>query len=634
MENEGKAQRIISVAAIVVALMMCLYHLTATQYLFVVPELHKVLHVGFGLVLVFLIIANSSDKKKVVMGLFFALVSIGVTLYLFIVYDELVERTILPTNMDLIVGVAVIVALFLASILQFGWTLPIVAAVFVAYAILGQHFPRPFRTPDLSILDQIVPYLSIGIGTGWGIYGEVVAISANYLFLLILFGSILEITGGTRFVIGVGQLVGSKLAAGPAAVAVIGSSLLGTITGSTAANVSITGSFTIPLMKKAGYKPEQAGAIEAAASNGGQIMPPMMGAAAFVMAGFIGVPYLQIMVASILPALLYYYCVMLYVHFQAKKWHVASQPATRVDRRELLLDAPIFFIPLIVLTVLLILGRSLAFLAFWAILSALITSLIRKKSRPSLSTLIKGFARGAKSGAEIGLATALIGIVVTVFSVTGLGIKIPSLVQTLSGGILPVAMIITMLASIVLGCGVPTVPAYLLVAVTAVPALLKMGVPLLQAHYFAFFYACFSHITPPIAIGCIVACGIARSSYWGTCAEALKASAAAFLLPWIIVYTPVVILRPLSFTSGLCGIVGTVLGLLCLQIAMLNYVLIFVSRTERILFAVSTVVCFGAVFTHHFLWLGAALALFILASALHWMRYSRVRTTATVPVTT
>lgn len=624
MGSKTTLEGISGAAVVLFALVMCLYHLAATQFLLFEPTLHVVLHVGFALVVTFLGILQlkASKGKTSWLALVLVIVSIVVTVYLFIFRVELSERIVSPTDPDVVIGVLAIAAVFLAGILKFGKTLPIVAAALVTYAILGQYLPGPFRTPELEIKDQLIPYLSLGLGTGWGIYGDVVAIVANYLFLLILFGSMLEAAGGTRFIIGVGHIVGSKLASGPAAVAVIGSSLLGTVTGSTAANISITGAFTIPLMKKVGYQPKSAAAIEAAASNGGQIMPPMMGVTAFVMAGFTGIPYVQIMIASIVPALLYYMVLLMYAQIQGRRMRIA-RVRPEVDRRELLLDAPIFFVPLIVLVTLLLKGYSLMFLAFWSIVSVLVTGLIRKKTRPSLDTLVKGFVRGAKSGSEMGLATALIGIVVTCFSVTGLGIRIPALVEMLSGGFLAIALLITMIASVILGAGVPTVVAYLLVAVTAVPVLLKMGVPLLQAHYFAMFYAAFSHLTPPVAIGVIVASGIAGSRFWPSCWEAMKAAAAGFFLPWVIIYAPVVILRPETLSFGVIELISCMLGLFGLQTVISNYLMRELSFKEKLTFIIATVSLFATIFTDQYLWLGVGLFILLIGLISQWIRRTR-----------
>lgn len=618
--------RLSSVAVTVAAIVMSLYHLMVTQILLFEPTLHIVMHVGLALCLIFLVVFEEKASRGDLswFSLLLLIFSIAATAYMFAFREELSESIVSPAYRDVVVGVIALVVVFLASILRFGKTLPIVASLLILYAILGTHLPPPFKTPSVEVKDQLIPYLSIGLGTGWGIYGNVVAISANYLFLLILFGSVLEATGGTRFIIGVGKIVGSRLTSGPAAVAVIASSLLGSVTGSTAANISITGSFTIPLMKKVGYPPKVAGAIEGAASNGGQIMPPMMGVTAFVMAGFTGIPYVQIMIASIIPALLYYMVLLQYAQIQGKKMHIARE-LVEVNRRELVLDAPVFAIPLLVLVILLLKGYSLMFIAFWAIMSVLITSFLRKKTRPPVSSIVHGFVRGAKAGSEMGLATALIGIIVTCFSVTGLGIKIPTLVEVLSGGSLPIALLITMMASVILGAGVPTVVAYLLVAVTAVPVLIKMGVPLMQAHYFAMFYAAFSHLTPPVAIGVIVASGIARSKFWPTCWEAMRAAAAGFFLPWIIIYAPIVILRPEQLTFGIIEIISCSFGLFGLQVIISDYLLSRLNFKERVLYLFATFALFATIFTDQASWLGIGTVLLFFALLSQWLRRTPVK---------
>ena len=275
-------------------------------------------------------------------------------------------------------------------------------------------------------------------------------------------------------IISLGKWVGSKLIAGPAVIAVLGSSLLGTVTGSTVANITITGSFTIPLMKKAGYDPTQAGAIEAVSSNGGQLMPPIMGATAFVMAGFAGIPYVKIAMAALLPALLYYFNVFLYVQLTARKMCIRSEVES-VQGKELLCDTPTFLLPLGVLIFLLVKGFTLPFVGFWSIVTlvgvGMISRLLRKDVRFSAKEVIEDLTKGVRSASEIALICALVGVVATAIKVSGLGIKLPLVIEELSHGFLPIALCIAMISSILLGMGVPTTAAYLLVAIGAVPAL-------------------------------------------------------------------------------------------------------------------------------------------------------------------
>lgn len=621
MEQKTMSQKVGGAIMMAAAVLMALYHLFSAQYPLVEPAANNVIHVGFALVIVFGGLAGTSKGLTSLLAFLSIIASIVVTVYLLIEFDPIQRRALFPTDADVVIGLIALAVVIFSSTLAFGLTLPIVVCVIAAYTMFGHYLPPPFETPDLLIRDQIIPYFSTGLGTGWGIYGEVVAISANYIFLLILFGSILEAVGGVRFIAGIGTYVGAKLASGPAAVAIIGDIFLGMVTGSTVASITLTGSFTIPMMKKVGYTPEQAAAIEAASSNGGQIMPPVMGTVAFVMAGFTGIPYYKICIASIIPALIYYMVLLLYAELQARKLKISRERMELMDRREMLLDAPIFLVPLGILTVLLFMGRSLMNLAFWAIVSSLVVSLIRAKTRPSFSTIMTGLARGAKAGAEVAVSTALIGIIVTCFSVSGLGIKLPMIVETISGGILPIALFLVMIVSLLLGTGVPTIVAYILVAVIAVPIIMRMGVPQLQAHYFAMWFAVSAHLTPPVAIGAMVAAGMAGAKFWGTCMEAMKAAAGTFIIPWLIIYAPVLILRPDNFLSGLTGMVSCILGFIGLQFVFSNYLFHVFNFKESAGFLAAAVVLFAAIFLKQPVLLPVGMVIFALAFIYHWTRH-------------
>jgi TRAP transporter 4TM/12TM fusion protein len=272
---------------------------------------------------------------------------------------------------------------------------------------------------------------------------------------------------------------------------VVTSALVGTITGSVGANIATTGSFTIPLMKKAGYKPEEAGAIEAAASTGGQIMPPIMGAAAFAMAGVTGIPYLTIAVVAIIPAIIYFLVLALYAISRAGRRGLTTH-VEEVDYKEMLLRSPLFFIPLAAIVFSLMNGKTLMYAAFSGIVSAILLSLIRRQTRGSLAGWIRGFTTGALSGAQIAASVGCIGIILQVITLTGVGIKLPALVEAWSGGNVSLALLIVAVVSIILGCGVSTLAVYLIVAIVAAPVMLNLGIPMLVAHFFIFYFACFS----------------------------------------------------------------------------------------------------------------------------------------------
>ena len=466
---------------------------------------------------------------------------------------------------------------------------------------------------------KLLQWVTVEFEGGQGVYGDILQLSAVYLFLFIFFGGLLSAFGGTRFVIGLGRWIGCKLSSGPAMVALIGSSLLGTITGSTVANVTITGAFTIPMMKEAGYSAEQAGAIEAVSSNGGQITPPVMGATAFVLAGFAGIPYINVVVAAIVPAIIYYFCVFCYVQFTAKSCCLECEMET-VNLRQVMLDAPIFLVPILVLVFMLNMGYSLPFVGFWSIASIVVLGLVsclRKDFQLNFKEVIREIYQSAVTGSQIAVICALIGVVATCIKVSGLGIKLPLLIEDISGGSVLIALVIAMISSIFLGMGVPTTAAYLLVAIGAVPALLKMGVDLLPAHLFCFIFAAFSHITPPVAIGALVAARMAQANYWKTNWEALKAAFVAFLLPYFIVFVPLVILQPDGgFWISAMEICGIIIMIVACQMALSGYCFNHLDSVARLVFLAVPILTAVYLFTHNLLFFGLGLAVFV--AALFW----------------
>jgi TRAP transporter 4TM/12TM fusion protein len=607
---------------------MAVYQLLYTQFYLQGPDGHLITHLGFALVIVFLSMMLET-RKGWYLKLVLLLSSLAVTGYLMVLLEDLLlYRTAVPAAPDLIVGTLVILVIIAGAFLMYGATFPIIALSSIAYIILGRYLPPPFTVAAVR-LKRLLMWLSVTQGTDEGVYGNILGISAYYLFLFILFGSLLHAFGGTRFIINIGKWIGSKLRSGPAAVAVIGSSLLGTVTGSTVANITITGAFSIPMMKKAGYEPKQAAAIEAVSSNGGQIMPPIMGATAFVIVGFAGIPYIEIAIAAVVPALLYYFSVFLYVQLTARK--MAVQPVVeQVNTRQLLLDAPIFFLPLGVLVFLLAIGFTLPYVAFWSLMTLIAVSLlssIRKEARLSLKKIITAISSGVRSASELAILCGLVGVVATAIKVSGLGIKLPLVIEELSRGYIPIALLVAMVSSILLGMGVPTPAAYLLVAIGAVPALLVMGVPLLQAHLFCFIFAIFSHLTPPIAIGAIVASQIAGAKYWPTAWEAVKAGFTAFLLPFFIIYAPVIILRPdTSLILSIAKIVAILLAISSLQLGLSAQLFTALRVGERTAFIIVSLLCTIFIFGQNIPFLLSGAALFIVSIGYQFIRRSRFKT--------
>lgn len=631
-EAKPMAPRVLRIALQIVAIAMAVYQLAFTQYLIQDPVGHRITHLGFALAVVLLAIMTDGKRRRDwVLGLGLLVSNLLIAAYLMVFLDEILTyRSAMPITSDLIIASLLLVVVFVTTYLIYGKTFPILAALSIIYLYFGRYLPYPYTVADVPVR-RILMWLSASIGTEEGIYGDILAISSNYLFLFIFFGSMLEAFGGIRFVLEIGNWIGSKLKSGPAAVAVIGSSLLGTITGSTVANITITGSFTIPLMKKAGYMPKQAGAIETVSSNGGQIMPPIMGATAFVMAGFAGIPYVKIAVAAIVPALLYYLGVFLFVQLTAQKMKVVSVMEP-IRSRQLLLDAPVFFAPLGVLVYLLAKGFSLPFVGFWSMMTLVLVSLvcsIRKGARLNFRRVMESLTKGVRTASEMAIVCALVGVVATCIKVSGLGIKLPIVIADISHGYLIIALIIAMVASILLGMGVPTPVAYILVAIGAVPALRTMGIDPLPAHLFCFVFAVFSHITPPVAIGALVASQIAGAKYWPTAWESVKAGCTAFLLPFFIIYTPVVILRPYAgLFHSIAEIVAIILAISSTQIFLSKYCLIPLTKPERYIFLITLLLCLIGLFNKNDPLLFAGVVLFVVNITWQLFRYKSVKATA------
>lgn len=624
--------RILLIFMTLIAVGMVVYHMAHTQLVMLEPTQHLNLHLMLALVLVFLwqIKTRVSLAGKII-SLILLLLAIYATGYVFWEYEEL-EQVRGPigmlTGQDVLVGSLIILLALEASRRSFGLAFPIVALIFIAYCYLGHLLPPVVAGPDISYTEMMSAFVMSLAG---GVYGNVMAVSAGYIFLFVVFGSLLSATGASVFFNRLGAAAGRKLAGGPAISAVISSALVGSITGSALANVATTGTFTIPLMKKAGYRPYQAGAIEAAASTGGQIMPPVMGATAFVLAEMASVPYVEVMAASLLPALLYFLSVGMYAQLQAKKLRIdttgfASETFTF---REFMQEAPLFLGPLTVIVVLLFIGYSPMFTVFWAILSLLAISAFglwrQGKLRETFPSIIREVRDGALTGAKIAVTCAVLGPIVAAMTLTSLGIRIPSIIGVLCQGSTLLALLLTAFVCILLGMGVPTLAAYLMVAMVGVPTLVNMGVPAFSAHMYVFIFAVFSCITPPVATAAIPASGIAGAKYMKTAFEAAKVGCVGFLIPFFCVFTPQMMFGqtdcgPLFsigvFLWGLC-----VTTLFCMSFCGYSFRdLDFAGRVSA--FLCSLLMCVAMFYPEPWLVAGAAglTALFIGRECIGWRR--------------
>ncbi|UCH08535.1 MAG: TRAP transporter fused permease subunit [Deltaproteobacteria bacterium] len=605
--------RILDVTIVILSLVMVVYHFVYVRVLVQDAVLHANTHLGFGLVITFLIMIRKNHRFWH-LKLLLALLSVVCFLYVQFFYIDLAYRISFNTLPDLIIGIILIMVCLIACTESAGLVLPVIAGIFILYAFFGYVLPGPLQAMQMD-WKLIVSRLALSFGIS-GIYGYLLTISATLIFMFMVFAMLVTATGAVSFFTMIGDWVSQRFSSGPAMAAVCTSALVGSVSGLPGPNVMITGSFTIPAMKRAGYTPEHAGGIETAASTCGPIVPPVMGIVAFVMVGFTGIPYKDIVAIAILPALLYVFSAALYVTFQAGNLGIQRTAPIKVDRRELLLRCPIFFGPLIVLTILLLLEFSPMLAAFWGTILLVVISLIRPSTRPSLSTFIEGLCRGAEIGSRVAAMCAVLGLVIITITMTGLGVKLPSAVANLVGDNLLLLLVLTGAICILLGCGIPTSAAYLLVAITCAPMLLKQGVPLLQAHFFVLYAAVFANITPPIAIPAIFASQIAGGQYMKTAFQAAFAGIAGFLLPFMIIFVPSLTFSFSEPFFAITSLIACPLIFIGLQPAIVGYFMKRLGIGERVVIILSPAALMAYIYTAHFVWF--SIGVIILAAFTAW----------------
>jgi len=465
-----------------------------------------------------------------------------------------------PVVLDYVFGGGLILLLLEATRRATGWALPITAVVFLLYGVTigGQSIG--------IMLDQL--YL-----TTEGIFGIPLYVSATYVMLFILFGAFVERSGAGQLFMDFALALAGHTSGGPAKVAIITSSLFGTVSGSAVANVMTTGTFTIPLMARTGYRPAFAGAVEAVASTGGQLMPPIMGAAAFVMAEFLGVSYLTVAAFAILPALLYYVAVFMAVHFEARRMGLVGLPKADLPRlRKVLSERGHLFLPLVVIVGVLLMGKSAAFAALCGIASVIPTTWLRASTRRTFTpaAILDALEAGAKNTIVVALACACAGIVIGTITLTGLGLAFTGVVLAISQNSLIAALILTMAAGIVLGMGLPTTPAYIVQVALLVPALVKLGVQVEAAHLFVLYFAVLSAITPPVAMAVYAANGISRAGLMESSWAAIKLGLTGYIIPFMFVFGPSLLMIGDATMIVLTTVTATI-GVTCLAAGLHNY---------------------------------------------------------------
>lgn len=547
-------------------------------------HLQRTIHLMFGLTLIFLLYPGRKSWSRSSMNpidVICALLGIGTTGYLLLNYQELVLRAGLNTQTDIIVGIIGVLMVFEATRRTVGWPMLTVALIFVAYAFLGPYMPGILAHCGVGF-DELVSHLFF---TTEGIFGVPMGVSSTFIYLFILFGAYLDATGLGKFFIDMANALAGWAIGGPAKVAVLSSGLMGTVSGSSVANVAGTGSFTIPMMKKLGYRPSFAGAVEAAASTGGQLMPPVMGAAAFLMAEFVGVPYIEVVKAAVIPALLYYTGIWLSVHYEAKKYGLKGTPRDQLPKfGPLLREKGHLAVPLIVIVYLLVSGYTPMRAALYAIGLTIVCACMRKNTRITFAQFINGLVEGSQSVLGVLIACASAGIIIGVVTKTGVGLKLATALLDLAQGKMIPAMFFTMITSLILGMGVPTTANYVITSTIAAPALVQMKVPVLAAHMFAFYFGIVADVTPPVALAAYAGSGIAGSNPMKTGVTAAKLAIAAFVVPYIFVLAPQLLMINATVPMILMAMVTAIIGMWGLSLAMIGFCQHPLTALQRIAF--------------------------------------------------
>ena len=548
--------------------------------------LQRAVHLAFALCLIFLLyparVSWPRDKIHPI-DVVFAILGAAAPLYIVIFYKQLVMRAGLVTTTDYIVGIIAIILILEAVRRVVGIPMVCVAILFLVYALYGRQLPGVLahRGADLPTLVQHLFY------TTEGIFGIPLGVSSTFIFLFILFGAFLEKTGLGQLFIDLSNAVAGWAAGGPAKVAVIASALEGTVSGSSVANTAGSGSFTIPMMKKLGYEPEFAGAVEATASTGGQLMPPIMGAAAFLMAEFIGMPYFRIVTAAIIPSLLYYFGVWTQVHFEAKRLGLRGMSRDELPKiGDVLREKGHLLVPLLALIYLLAKGYTPMRAALVAIVLTIGCAMLKKNTRISFFDIVEGLEKGARGALGVVAATACAGIIVGVVTLTGLGLRLGSVLVDIADGKLFLTLVFTMLTSIILGMGVPTTANYVITSTIAAPALIMMDVPVLAAHMFVFYFGIIADVTPPVALAAFVGAGIAKANPLKTGIQATKLAIAAFLVPYIFVYNPSLLLIDVNAVDMILMSITAIVGIIGVGAGMEGFFLMDLTVIERVIFFV------------------------------------------------
>lgn len=624
-DNESRvrtlANKHLALLVKVFAILISLYHLYTAYMGTLVTLKHRSLHVAVILALAFVLypaFKKSSRNKLAWYDAIFGLLAISVTGYIFYDYLGIVHRAGVPNNLDLFFGAVLILLVLEAARRVTGWALPLMGVVFILYSLFGSNMPGFFGHRGYS-WQQIANHLFVSTD---GIYGTAVGVASTYIFLFILFGAFMNKSGMGQFFNDLALAVAGHTKGGPAKVAVIASGFLGSINGAAVANVVTTGAFTIPLMKRTGYSSDFAGAVEASASVGGQLLPPIMGAAAFIMAEVLGVQYRVIVMAAILPALLYYLGIMVQVQMRASKNGLEGIPKDQLPSLgEVMKERGHLLIPLLFLVYMLFFsGRTIIYSAFLTIIATIVVSMMRSTTRMNFKDFLDALDTGARSVVPVAIACAAVGPIVGVASITGFGLSMAYTIVSLGGTSLLFTLMFTMVTCIILGMGLPSIPAYLITATMAAPALVQLGIEPIVAHLFVFYFAMFANITPPVALASFAAAGISGGNAMRTGFESMKLSMAGFIVPYLFVYNSALLLRGTTLGEGILVAVTAITGVVMMGSAAEGYFFTNMNPLFRVVLFAAALMLISANMLQDFI----GLAVIILILVMQWNKSRKV----------
>ncbi len=572
----------------VLAAVFCIFHCYTAMFGAAPGIAQKAVHLGLVLVIFFLDYLVKEDRKWYLKltDAFFILASAGSLIYILSIDSTIDLRSGLIYTYDILFAVLLVLTLIEATRRAVGNSLAIVVICFILYGFFGMYMPGflAHAGMDISRLTSVV-YL----GTD-GIYGTAIYASASYIVLFVILGAVFNETGVGDYFTKLASRAFGKFRGGPAKIAVVASGLFGSISGSAIANVIGTGTFTIPMMKKCGFEDEYAAAVEASASTGGQIMPPVMGATAFLIAEYLGIPYFDLVKAALIPAVLFYVAILMTVDLYARKHDIKGVPESELPTWKELAKNVYLILPLLYLILSMsVFKMSVTKSGITSIIVTIICTLFSARNRitpEKLKKIVKASINGAK---PVAIACGVVGIIIGIVMGSGLGFRMSSVLIQVSGGSLAILLILTMFVSLILGMGVPTTAAYLMLALLVVPALKKMEVLPLAAHLFIFYFGIISNVTPPVALAAYAAAGVARCNPTKTGFFAFKLSLSGFILPFMFVYNPVLLMQGNAFDI-LQSLITALLGIYSLSCALEKFAFKWnISQAERLILFASAI---------------------------------------------